>query len=618
LPTESTSAPAQNPEVSEPLPSPVAPIVPILIVPVNAAENNTIAPELELVATPPVTVTEVMAPAEAAPETTVAPVVKAAKAAEEASIPEPTVPDVPSALEAESPPAVSDTPTESTTLKDETIEVAPVIVEGATSPAPEPESTPSEEPVAEETAPASESEPVVIETTVEDVSQREHEVVAVVEESIANVKTEDSSIAEPEALPATTAEETRVEASAPEPISTHDADDSIAEIGAEALAQIPVESVEVKEEPVPEAVAPAPESVQEEPAASKVEEPIAAEPEPVSVTEALKDEEPIPSKPNVEQTPVPELTIEQTIIPNETPTTKTGAAVQELPPCEELAVPKPPVEDVPTKAEETAAPHSNDESVIASKAEEPSIVEEAATVTVEEPASDVPAIEELVAEVKAEEVHQEAIIPAAEEPAIEIKEEIAEPVSEIVSDPTPAVVVPEPPVTAEDKAEDKAPKEPTTVSEVSQVVTETPTPQPVEKVEAVVQSIPDSEPVVKAPTEVPVSEPTPAAELASADVPIIATEPAAVQPIPIASEPSSDSTAAQPSSNGHAATVTAEPTTPSKEKKAFPSSSKSATVSADNSPSSSKFNTQRKKRSSILGKLKNIFQSDKEKEKEKK
>jgi len=49
----------------------------------------------------------------------------------------------------------------------------------------------------------------------------------------------------------------------------------------------------------------------------------------------------------------------------------------------------------------------------------------------------------------------------------------------------------------------------------------------------------------------------------------------------------------------------------------FPSASASQNVSAstDNSPSSSKFNSRRKKTSSFFGKLKNIFDHDKVKEK---
>lgn len=47
----------------------------------------------------------------------------------------------------------------------------------------------------------------------------------------------------------------------------------------------------------------------------------------------------------------------------------------------------------------------------------------------------------------------------------------------------------------------------------------------------------------------------------------------------------------------------------------FPSASTSHPVSEDNTPSSSKFNSTRKKRASLFGKLKNIFHQDKEKEK---
>ncbi|KJA24589.1 hypothetical protein HYPSUDRAFT_477899 [Hypholoma sublateritium FD-334 SS-4] len=63
--------------------------------------------------------------------------------------------------------------------------------------------------------------------------------------------------------------------------------------------------------------------------------------------------------------------------------------------------------------------------------------------------------------------------------------------------------------------------------------------------------------------------------------------------------------------NGHPIAVTPTGAT----SKAFPSATESPAIPADNSPSSSKVNTMRKKRTSILGKLKHIFQHDKDKDK---
>jgi hypothetical protein len=132
-------------------------------------------------------------------------------------------------------------------------------------------------------------------------------------------------------------------------------------------------------------------------------------------------------------------------------------------------------------------------------------------------------------------------------------------------------------------------------------------------------------------------EPSPIAVVApvEARAPPAASVPVATEPSPVVDEvtltkehehgeaEANGSTTTDPgardqiSTNGHRAPTAATTSTQEGATHAekFPSASASHPVSEDNTPSSSKFNSTRKKRTSIFGKLKNIFHQDKEKEK---
>jgi hypothetical protein len=127
-------------------------------------------------------------------------------------------------------------------------------------------------------------------------------------------------------------------------------------------------------------------------------------------------------------------------------------------------------------------------------------------------------------------------------------------------------------------------------------------------------------------------EATPAAVIIAVEArtPPAAKESMAIEPFPVVDEvtltkehgEANGSTTTDPgardqmSTNGHGAPPAATTSTQgATHAEKFPSASASHPVSEDNTPSSSKFNSTRKKRASLFGKLKNIFHQDKEKEK---
>jgi hypothetical protein len=123
-----------------------------------------------------------------------------------------------------------------------------------------------------------------------------------------------------------------------------------------------------------------------------------------------------------------------------------------------------------------------------------------------------------------------------------------------------------------------------------------------------------------------VMEPTPTAVVAAVEVraPPEVNKPAAPEPSSAVDEvtltkehgQANGSTTTEPGdSHGALPAATASTREAVTHAEKFPSASTSHPVSEDNTPSSSKFNSTRKKRSSLFGKLKNIFHQDKEKEK---
>ena len=558
------------PELS---PSPIAPLVPIMIVPVNAAENNTFAsspPPASMhilprfTTEPSVPETKDVADVDAITEKVAAdtPVVVnklplpevVIKAADPEVAP---VSDIAPEEKANGPsqnPAVVNTPHTTESVVEENIatdaEVATVIEVPAektieSSPAPVIDTLPTPEPAIKESASA-EAEPIHVIDVIPLVSEAPAEkfpepgTVQPLDEasSIAVVETkpEDSSAPEPtEAAPVLI-----------EPLAVLAAAESVIERTPISVTGVPVDVVEL---PVTEDY-----PAVNEPTVGATDLPVNFETPKASAAPLLEEPpaEPAAAESVVERTPVPVIEVPVDVV--ELPVTEKFPAVNE---------PTVDATDLPVIFEPPVAPATTTNT----EAEPVSTSPVIPTVT------DVPASSDLTPSL----------------PAIIVGESTTE------TEPVVAEVIPpiEPNLVTEEKAQT-----PISVPEVKDVQTTAASPPSNEHTET--SAIDPENHIVNA---------------------AVVTEGEVVKPIPTP-QTTEDSV---PDTNGHF--PHAVPTTPHKEtpttgsakgEHEFPSSQTSSpSQTADNSPSSSKFNS-RKKRTSIFGKIKNIFHHDKEKEKEKK
>jgi len=623
------------PELS---PSPIAPLVPIMIVPVNAAENNTFAsspPPASMhilprfTTEPSVPETKDVADVDAITEKVAAdtPVVVnklplpevVIKAADPEVAP---VSDIAPEEKANGPsqnPAVVNTPHTTESVVEENIatdaEVATVIEVPAektieSSPAPVIDTLPTPEPAIKESASA-EAEPIHVIDVIPLVSEAPAEkfpepgTVQPLDEasSIAVVETkpEDSSAPEPtEAAPVLI-----------EPLAVLAAAESVIERTPISVTGVPVDVVEL---PVTEDY-----PAVNEPTVGATDLPVNFETPKASAAPVLEEPpaEPAVAESVVERTPVPvievpvdvvelpvtekfpavnEPTVDATDLPVNFETPKASAApFLEEPPAEPAAAESVvertpvPVIEVPVDVVELPVtekfPAVNEPTVDATDLPvifEPPVAPATTTNTEAEPVSTSPVIP-TVTDVPA----SSDLTPSL--PAIIVGESTTE------TEPVVAEVIPpiEPNLVTEEKAQT-----PISVPEVKDVQTTAASPPSNEHTET--SAIDPENHIVNA---------------------AVVTEGEVVKPIPTP-QTTEDSV---PDTNGHF--PHAVPTTPHKEtpttgsakgEHEFPSSQTSSpSQTADNSPSSSKFNS-RKKRTSIFGKIKNIFHHDKEKEKEKK
>lgn len=512
LPIESNQD-AANTSVQESLPSPIAPIVPLLIVPVNAAENNTVATS------------------ENNSDAAAAPFIPGPSSSLNDAV-EPTATDGPSEA------VVVVVVGEPTVSKAEDIEPIVVAEEEATSAAPESDPTDAVVSAIVE-VPAHLPETVVDALTVTTAAAETlpSEPIAETSERVAEVKVH-------EAEPIAVIEEAVVppaEQQEPEPPVIID------DVAVEPVSDAPISTVV-------DTAADA-EHPQEELKVSKPDEPVIDE---ALVIAAPVSEETI-KKADVSVHNVPEPEPQVPVPPLEE-VTAASVNEQQIPLVETVVGTVPIVEAEAEKSstEPATGANSGAEAIVLPVM---SIVESIHTVPAPEPDA-VP--EPIVAE-----------SAPAEVPQVSSPEEVPEStVTDSTSVEVPQVSSPEEvvaPVVVEKES-----------SVVGEVATETPTQ---------LNSVWEQTKVLAEESKQPVQPETAGATR--------------TPPNGLDAESKTDISAA----NGHSSTVTPTGTT----SKAFPSATESPTISADNSPSSSKVNTMRKKRTSILGKLKHIFQHDKDK-----
>ncbi|KDR83446.1 hypothetical protein GALMADRAFT_274896 [Galerina marginata CBS 339.88] len=539
------------------IPSPIAPKVPIMIVPVNAAENNTSSP-LETEAIVPASVPEASVPADAVPaadDTT-------AKVEETSThIPVPQAGDKP--VE-QTPAVIQSEPATETVVEHAKEKETPTVSsepESTTSAAVKPEVSANEP----EVAPV--SEPVVKAPPVE-VKAGEPPVPAapVVDEPASEAKAEEPSAPEPTSAP---------------------------------VAGEPVAYAHIEEAYTPQLTHTPP---VEEPAEVKAGEPSMAKSTSTPAVEApVKTEE--PSKPE----PGPVSVVEETVaeIKAEEPSaTGPSYAAEEPAVNEQAGGPSVAEETATVKAE--AAPLPEPTSALAAKEPMAEVEPHVPEPVKEEAVPVAPSAEQAAVDEKLAERHAPEPIPAVEAVATEhgaVTVETAPEVSEAKEAPVAPAV--------EESTAEKAESAPTTIAEPSTV------PPPVEDKAAEAPTV--------TPIGTPATEPLPTATKAEEVVeakPVAEKEAVFAETAPLTAEGESTAVKVEekPATNGDVKTPAPEaaagtPTaTPVKNGESFPSTSESANAS----PSSSKFNSVRKKRTSIFGKLKNIFHHDKEKETEKK
>ncbi|KIM45902.1 carbohydrate-binding module family 48 protein [Hebeloma cylindrosporum] len=617
LPSDSAPPSVVDPDTPA---SPLAPRVPITIVPVNAAENNTVsssspAPEISSPipvrdVAPAVIVTEPSSTPPVAPqinsEATFLPIspvfeadaqpsadVEQEKAIEAEVLSEDTV-AIPVHLEVDSV-AAPEPETFSTSKEPEpTLSVIdpepvrpatePVVVPGAAEPAVEPETTTAVEAI-----------PTTVE--VEAAAPTEGDVPAAAKAQPESSSTATESAAEPEATPAATepvsepipatTEATHVPEAAAvlEPQQVTAPLDSSQDHAKGAPADVLASIEGFTTVAAPELDGVQPTSVDE--GLSAFEAPGSG---PIPVSDAPATEvnivfTPLVEVPNAEaaptfEEPVVEELVDANIVKDETPAPVVG--------------PTSPVAGNDTLAEPT--PPTGSEQVQVTDVPNVTGVEYA-------PAIAEPAVEDLVADAKVEE--KEPNVEQIPTPVVENFKPV-ESLSVVQSPPSGESVpvsqelVPEPSVEDDTAAVDEI-----KLASSSEVTSEAGKPSASElKADEVV-------------------EPTPTTVVTAAQ-PVAAEPSLVVDEVTLSKEhgeANGTTTASgardQISTNDHGAppappTSAQEAATPAEK---FPSASASQPVSEDNTPSSSKFNSTRKKRTSLFGKLKNIFHQDKEKEK---